>query len=91
VPFKGELIRISIAAIVQLLQPNVYDDIDKYLLQSRSKQCVLCLSTISTNRLIYCAYFEEQKEIGELEKDFCIVQHPDQIDRFIRGTGFSPF
>lgn len=25
-------------------------------------------------------------EIGELTRDFCIVRHPDQTDRFIRGT-----
>jgi hypothetical protein len=29
---------------------------------------------------------ELKKEIGELKSDFCIVKHPDQTDRFIRGT-----
>jgi hypothetical protein len=27
-----------------------------------------------------------KKQIGELTDDFCIVHHPEQIDRFIRGT-----
>ena len=27
-----------------------------------------------------------KKEIGELTSDFCIIKHPEQIDRFIRGT-----
>jgi hypothetical protein len=27
-----------------------------------------------------------KREIGELTSDFCIVQHPEQTDRFIRGT-----
>ncbi|HNP24741.1 MAG TPA: DUF2199 domain-containing protein [Panacibacter sp.] len=27
-----------------------------------------------------------KEEIGELTNDFCIVRHPEQTDRFIRGT-----
>ncbi|MFN8309778.1 MAG: DUF2199 domain-containing protein [Chitinophagales bacterium] len=27
-----------------------------------------------------------KKEIGELTSDFCMVRHPEQTDRFIRGT-----
>jgi hypothetical protein len=27
-----------------------------------------------------------QEEIAELTSDFCIIRHPDQTDRFIRGT-----
>jgi len=27
-----------------------------------------------------------KKQIGELSDDLCIVRHPEQIDRFIRGT-----
>lgn len=27
-----------------------------------------------------------KSEIGELSSDFCIVRHPEQTDRFIRGT-----
>lgn len=27
-----------------------------------------------------------KQEIGELTNDFCIVRHPEQTDRFIRGT-----
>jgi hypothetical protein len=27
-----------------------------------------------------------KSEIGELSSDFCIVRHPEQIDRFIRGN-----
>jgi hypothetical protein len=29
---------------------------------------------------------EEKRNIGELKDDFCIIRHPDQIDRFIRCT-----
>jgi hypothetical protein len=28
----------------------------------------------------------KKREIGELSSDFCIIRHPEQIDRFIRGT-----
>ena len=35
----------------------------------------------------YNALSENMKrEIGELDNDFCIVKHPEQTDRFIRGT-----
>jgi hypothetical protein len=27
-----------------------------------------------------------KQEIGELTSDFCVVRHPEQTDRFIRGT-----
>ncbi len=29
---------------------------------------------------------EEKQNIGELKDDFCVIRHPDQIDRFIRCT-----
>lgn len=29
---------------------------------------------------------EEKQAMGELSEDFCIIRHPDQTDRFIRGT-----
>lgn len=29
---------------------------------------------------------DTKQEIGELNSDFCIVRHPEQTDRFIRGT-----
>jgi hypothetical protein len=28
----------------------------------------------------------EKEEIGQLNSDFCIINHPDQVDRFIRCT-----
>ena len=29
---------------------------------------------------------EDKKNIAELNSDFCVIRHPDQIDRFIRCT-----
>jgi hypothetical protein len=29
---------------------------------------------------------EDKKNIAELDSDFCVIRHPEQIDRFIRGT-----
>jgi hypothetical protein len=33
-----------------------------------------------------CLSENDKKSIGYLDKDFCIITHPDQVDRFIRCT-----
>jgi hypothetical protein len=32
---------------------------------------------------------EDKQNIGELNSDFCVINHPEQIDRFIRTTLFQ--